>query len=166
MEKNFIISSVEANILPTKEKPYVVEVISRQPVKLKAFRQEVAATTVLVLSPGAPSLPSPEIVSRIIKEEATEDVGIILTNPKLEVVGVIGPRDIRARTAPRIAESREYGILHVEYERLPGRIKIEGILVYKCPVEGCDSFPVYVFQEGQTVPPCPIHNQPRVCKKA
>jgi hypothetical protein len=70
----------------------------------------------------------------------TSGMSIILTDSRLNVLGVMAPLDYQ---------------LYGQAIDLP-------LEVYVCPVPDCKSLPVNIAQRGQRVPRCLIHNVDRV----
>ena len=105
--------------------------------------------------------PSLEALSKVAQNAAAYPAaGLIITDPRMRVLAVLDMNKVR-RGLSKISLMRLSAAFGAGYEPLPGIEDIE-VLVYVCPVDPCPSPPIYVFQKGQSVPPCPFHNVPRI----
>ncbi len=155
---------------PSTEEPFVVVTRASQPVDL------------IVLHPFAGVLPSPGVKTTAIivmpegkidpealrkkAESALDDApdaeGVVLVGGDGEVQGVLSTADVLSGLGELLQELRMR-----DYEPLLGpKPDVQVSLVYICPIPGCTSPEVTLYQKGQDVPPCPIHNRSREPKYA
>jgi hypothetical protein len=172
MEEKFTITGLNSNILPTAAKPFCVEVMGGQPVGLRAFQQElhVGVPSAAILMTSSMTLPLPVLSEVALHAAVAPAVGIIIASPSLKVLGVLDSKEVRSglsmASINRLsARGFDLSAAPAAYESLLGDVGEIQVLTYGCPVRKCKSPLVFIFQKGQEVPPCLIHNKPRILKR-
>lgn len=158
------------NAQPSAEKPFVVVTKASQPVKLLAYQPWAGAppppgvrtAAVIIVSEKKIDVDALREKARSALDEAPDAEGVVLVGSEGEIRGVLSTADVLSGL-----EGLSRGLKTAGYEPLPGPDPdVQTSLVYTCPMAGCTSPEVTIYQKGQEVPPCPIHNIPRVPKQS
>lgn len=179
MKEYFKVVPVGKNIMPTKGTPFVIEVQQGQPINLKTFRYErpgkSPTATVITVPPRGIVLSLPKL--REVLNETNPAEGIIFVDSKFRVLNVLNRSEVEAELSettrnllsgsgieikPSTGKFASYEPLSGGYESLPRKGVDLSPLVYKCSEKDCSSPPIVVFQKGQEIPPCLVHNKPRI----
>jgi hypothetical protein len=165
IEKNFTVAEGDAEAQLTFSKPFRVEVREGQPVGLTTFRQIAPqATPSVAIVMASPERPSFEALSGLVRDAAASPAaGLIITDPVMRVLAVLDMDEMR-QEPPGVSVMRLSAALGAGFEPPPGAVGEIDALVYECPVAPSLCPRVYVFQKGQSVPPCPFHKVPRVLR--
>ncbi len=174
-EKNFSIVGLDADCSLTASKPFCVQVQRSQPVAVKALKQSLVegepSAAIFIVSPRAVPLSALSEAARLVS--GTSAVGIIVADADLNTLTVLDPRKVLV--AVSAASKSHPGVvgfkLQSGFDNLPGDPEyasdgaISFVAEYSCLSEEdpspCPSPHIYIFQKGQEIPPCPIHNVPR-----
>lgn len=158
--------------MPTEGTPFIIEVQQGQPINLKTFRYErprkSPTATVITVPPSGIVLSLPKL--REVLNETDPAEGIIFVDSRFRVLNVLNRSEVKTELSETTRNLLSVNGIEIKpstgnfasYEPLPGRGVDLSPLVYKCPEKDCPSPPIVVFQKGQKIPSCPVHNKPRI----
>jgi len=171
MWSEFTLAEENDPIQPSDLQPFVVLTRHGQPVGLRARHpfagsarpQEAKTAALLVLSSGETDkdLDDDSIrgSAREVLLQSKDAEGVIVVSDQGRVRGVISADTLLIEGEGAFQAPRTRG---AGYEPLPGLSPgVPASAVYSCPVPGCPSPDVVIWQKGRDVPPCPYHGVPR-----
>jgi len=157
-------------ITPSVDVPFVIVTKDGQPVKLIAHQPwsgespPAGVKTLAIIVIPEQSI-DPDLLreqSEAALENASDAEGVALVKSNGEILGVLSTADILGGL-----EELPRGLNALGYEQLPSSEPyVRTSLVFTCPEPGCCSPDVTLYQKGQEVPSCPIHNIPRIPKQS
>ena len=148
---------------PNAEHPFIVVTKAGQPIDLIAYHPWA----------GAPPPPGAKTAAILVIQNITEDLrvhaqqalsdardaeGVILVGANGEVLGVLPTAEVLSGL-----DGSSRGLGSSNYESFnSSEVDIQTSRVFSCPKLGCSSPDITIYQKGQDVPNCPIHNKPRI----
>lgn len=176
MLPNFILCDTSQTATPDEEHPFIIFTKFGQPVKLLAY-DPFAGTHPPPNSKTAVILVAPENLDSLVelaKQALVHNIdaeGVILVDKSGHVHAALPTDNILLGFNNEFLESiqKKIGYIRGQSEYGPllgvGEPDIPASFIYSCPTIDCASLDWVVLQKGMEIPPCPIHNTPRILKK-